>query len=78
MTIKKISRSIEAFIDKGADVKSTKDKGFKNVLIRIPNSILEELDELIKKKPWLNRTQWIVEAIHDKIKSEFHENQKNT
>jgi hypothetical protein len=59
---------MERFIDKGADVKASKDIGFKNVLVRLPTSILTELDACIEKKPWVNRTQWIVEAIHEKLK----------
>lgn len=74
---KKMSPAAESFIDKGADVKSSKEtKSFKNVLIRIPNCILTELDYWVAKKPWLNRTQWIVEAIHDKIKSDFCDEQQ--
>jgi hypothetical protein len=75
---KKISPAAESFIDKGADVKSSKDsKSFKNVLIRIPTSILTQLDYVIEKKPWLNRTKWIVEAINDKIKSDLDEEKEN-
>lgn len=74
---KKVSPAVESFIDKGADVKVSKvGKNFKNVLIRIPTSILAQLDCFIEKKPWLNRTQWIVEAIHDKIKSDFCDEQE--
>jgi len=71
MVVKKVNRSINDFIEKGADVKESKSKDFKNVLFRIPTSVLTELDKLVEKKPWLNRTQWIVEAINDKIKSEY-------
>lgn len=74
---KKVSPSVESFIDKGADVKSAKDKSFKNVLIRIPFSVLNRLDELVETKPWLNRTQWIVEAIDEKIKRDSDEEQKD-
>ena len=64
---KKINQSLNSFIDKGADVKATKERGFKNVLIRIPQNFLTEIDEALEKKPWLTRTQWIVEAIHEKL-----------
>lgn len=70
MAVKKINRPQEKFIDKGADVLSNKNVGFKNVLVRIPNTILADVDKIITEKPWLNRTLWIVEAIHEKIKSE--------
>ena len=67
---KKVSPSIERFIDKGADVKASKDKRFKNILVRMPTSILTQLDSWIENKPWINRTQWIVEAIHEKLKND--------
>lgn len=67
---------MDSFIDKGADVKSNKDKIFKNVLIRMPTSVLDELDECLKMKPWVNRTQWIVEAIHEKLRSKSSEESK--
>lgn len=65
---KKVNESINSFIDKGADVKASKKEGFKNILIRIPESVLSELDYVLEKKPWMARTQWIVEAIHEKLK----------
>ena len=77
MAVKKMNRSIEAFIKKGADVKSNKEKSFKNVLVRIPTSIIDQMDSLIEKKPWITRTQLIVEAIHNKIKSDEDEEEEN-
>ena len=79
MTVKKkVAPSISSFIDKGADVKGKKHKGFKNILVRMPIAILDELDEFIEKKPWvINRTQWIIEAIHQKLKSDSNEEKEN-
>lgn len=68
---KKIDTGIEKFIDKGADVKASKEKDFKNVLVRLPINVLHRLDERIEKKPWMNRTQFIVEAIDDKLESNY-------
>jgi hypothetical protein len=77
MSVKKrATLSVERFIDKGADVKSSKDKNFKNVLVRMPTSILTQLDGWVEKKPWINRTQWIVEAIHEKLKSDCNEEEE--
>jgi hypothetical protein len=74
MTVKKkVNRYIRKFIDDGADVKDSKDKEFKNILIRVPISVLIQLAEAIEKKPWIYRTQWIVEAIHEKLKRDLHE-----
>lgn len=70
---KKVNSSIDSFIDKGADVKANKDKSFKNILIRVPTGILNELDTWVQKKPWINRTQWIVEAIHEKLTCDIKE-----
>lgn len=71
MSVKKRKESsIDNFIDKGADVKANRSKGFKNVLVRIPNNVLDEISDLIKIKPELNRTLWIVEALREKLKRE--------
>jgi hypothetical protein len=70
---KKVSPQVDSFIDKGAEVKAIKESGFKNILVRIPTSILNSLDEWIDHKPWINRTQWIVGAIHEKLKSDCNE-----
>jgi hypothetical protein len=70
---KKVTSSIDSFIEKGAQVKASKDRSFKNVLIRMPTGILDELDSWVEKKPWINRTQWIVEAIHERLKIQFED-----
>ena len=73
---KKVLPSVVKFISKGADVKVNRDKSFKNILIRVPNTVLIELDDMVQQKPWLSRTQWIVEAILDKIKREIKEEER--
>ena len=40
---------------------------FTSVLFRIPLSILEKMDAKVKEKPWMTRTQWIMEAIEAKL-----------
>lgn len=67
---KKSTASIDNFISKGADVKSSRYSDFRNILIRVPVGVLQEVDKEIQKKPWVNRTQWIVEAIHEKLTRE--------
>jgi hypothetical protein len=69
---KKMSTSMERFIDKGAPVKASKEKEFKNILVRMPASILTKLDEVLEKTPWVNRTQWIVEAIYERLNRSTH------
>lgn len=70
MVVKKRANvSMESFIDKGADVKANKEGKFKSILLRLPQEILDDLDAyLLLSKPWLPRTQWIVEAIHERLK----------
>jgi hypothetical protein len=70
---KKAIPEIEKFIDKGADVKASKKNGFKNILVRVPVGVLTEVDEWLLKKPWLNRTQWIVQAMYQKLVDESYE-----
>jgi hypothetical protein len=67
---KKLTIEMDQFIDKGAHVKSSKGKNFKNVLIRIPIHVLNQLDDAVSRKPWITRTQWVVNAIHEKLNSE--------
>lgn len=67
---KKIDRSVDTFIDKGADVKRAKDNTFKNVLIRIPTRILSDVDSLLEESPWICRTHFIIDAIRDKLANE--------
>ena len=74
---KKMNSSVEKFIEQGASVKLVDEKAFKNVLIRIPYGLLLELDEWNTRKPWINRTQWIVEAIHEKLKRDLNEEKEN-
>ncbi len=47
--------------------KLTNKLHFKNVLIRTPISLLEQVDNLLREKPWMNRTQWLMEAIESKL-----------
>jgi U3 small nucleolar RNA-associated protein 14 len=79
MTVKKRANAsiMEDFIDKGASVNEINKEGVfknlrkgKNVLVRIPVRILEELDEAVKQGPWMTRTQWIVSAIYEKLRSD--------
>lgn len=60
------------FISKGAAVKADKEKSgeYKDILIRVPNFILEHIAKDIEKKPWMNRTQWILDAVAAKIDQE--------
>jgi hypothetical protein len=63
----------EEFILKGGQVSGDKkEKGeFSNVLIRIPQAMLDAIDQRVKRKPWMNRTQWILEAIDSQLEDGF-------
>lgn len=67
---KKKDTTIESFIDKGASVKASKEKGFKNILISVPLYLLSEIKAALDNDPGLRRNRWIVEAIKAKLKSD--------
>ena len=62
----------ESFISKGGEVSSDKKvrANFTSIILRVPDKILNRIDLELDKKPWMNRTQWIVEAIADKLGDE--------
>ena len=57
---------MKSYIDKGKKAYVHKEE-FTSVLLRIPISRLEMVDDKVKEKPWMNRTQWIMEAIEAKL-----------
>ncbi len=65
-----IKKSINNFISKGGTSYSSHKGEFCNILLRIPNTVLDDLDKLLKEKPWINRTSWIIEAIDLRLKSD--------
>jgi hypothetical protein len=72
MALKKTAPTIEGcVVGKEVDVGPLDKKDFTKILIRIPNILLIGLDLLLDEKPWLNRTQWIVDAIHQKLTNDI-------
>lgn len=64
-------KEIEAFIEEGASVKSDKVvTPCSMIQLRTPICYLERIDECIRKEPHLNRTQWIMGAIVEKLERE--------
>lgn len=59
----------ESFISKGGQVSADKkEKGdFTNVLIRIPQPMLDQIDRCVKRRSWMTRTQWILQALEDHL-----------
>lgn len=75
MTIKKridvsdIER--EKYISKGGDVSSDKlEVRFRNIQLRVPVEMLNRIHVTTKKRPWLTRTSWILDAMEGKLKEE--------
>lgn len=66
-------KQVDKFIEKGAAVKADKSVKFRSMMLRMPISIFEKIDECIEKKPWKTRTQWIMDAIGDKLQEEAEE-----
>lgn len=71
-------KEIEKFINQGGssigEVKSfTEDDPIKNVQLRIYQSMIAEIDELLEKRPprqKISRHQWIIDAIEEKKERE--------
>jgi hypothetical protein len=64
---RKIDKSVESFIEKGAEVKGKKGKKFKDILLALPIEMAQEIDRLVDEKGWGSRRAWILEAIHEKL-----------
>lgn len=64
--------NVEELISKGAKVvadnHTKKESTFIN--LRIPVSMLNEIDEALSKTVGISRTGWILQAIQDKLKKE--------
>lgn len=44
-----------------------KNNDFREILLRVPNSLIQAISKDLEGKPWMNRTQWIMDAIAAKI-----------
>jgi len=46
-------------------------KDIQDIRLRVPTYLLEEIDQLVaKRKPKISRHNWILEALHEKLKRE--------
>ena len=46
-------------------------KDIQDIRLRVPTELLAEIDQLIgKRKPKISRHNWILEALHEKVKRE--------
>ncbi len=63
---------VEKLIDKGAPLKNENKSGksleWTNINIRIPRSMVNEIDLCVKERIGITRTGWILEAIYEKLK----------
>lgn len=64
------SMSLDTIISRGANVKedSIMSKEWSFLNLRIPTSLLNELNEHLESKIGISRTGWILQAIQDKLK----------
>jgi nicotinamide mononucleotide (NMN) deamidase PncC len=63
----------------GTDTPESRDKrnGTVTVSLRIPASMLKEVDKAVKSRPYrMPRHMWLLEAVHEKI-ARFKENRTN-
>ena len=46
-------------------------KTVQDIRLRIPTDLLKEIDQIVaKRKPKISRHNWILEALHEKVKRE--------
>ena len=68
---KQREKEVEALIEKGGKVKEDyKTKEWFIVNLRLPMSMLEEVDEAVANRVGITRTGWILEAIHEKLRKQ--------
>ena len=65
---KKLSEeAIQRFVSKGAKVKEDKKRS-KVICLRMPISMVEDVDEKVKGKRAYNRTTWILSIIDKELR----------
>ncbi len=68
---------IDALIDKGAKVKEdniAEKKKWTYISLRIPLSMIEDIDDSVEDKVGITRTGWILQALQEKLQREENEN----
>lgn len=66
-------QDIDTLISRGAPVSEDKKKEFDpkkstHINLRIPKNMLNQVDEVMKKRVGISRIGWILEAIQEKLK----------
>jgi predicted DNA binding CopG/RHH family protein len=57
--------------DKPQQLEEEETKTIQDIRLRIPTDLLEEIDQSVaKRKPKISRHNWILEALHEKVKRE--------
>lgn len=74
---KKIEKNLEqqraAVIEKGGHVGADQiinENAKQSIVLRIPQPLLNDVDEKVKKRYGITRTGWILEAIQEKLEKE--------
>ncbi len=65
MVIRKKVSDSDKYISSGR--LTEREKAATNILLRIPNPLLDEIKAQLEDTPWITRTAWIVDAIKRKI-----------
>jgi hypothetical protein len=61
----------EAANDQPQPLEEEESKTIQDIRLRIPTDLLEEIDQIVaKRKPKISRHNWILEALHEKVKRE--------
>lgn len=60
-------KKIQKFIDKADKEPVEKKQEWKNILLRIRQDLLKDIDIQVENRIGMNRTAWILEAVQEKI-----------
>ncbi len=76
------TKTVDDFINEGGTISTDQIKSIpsiQSVKLRIPSDLLEQVDKAVaSRKPSPSRHQWILEAIYEKLESDFNENNLRT
>lgn len=67
----KKEKNILSIIEKGGKAKmENTSKKRKALLLKVPESLISKVDMKVEEREIINRTDWILEAIQEKLKRE--------
>ena len=71
---KNIENLRKEFIQKGSNISSQNEAPeYTNICLRIPKTMIHQIDKKTRELPGYSRNTWILQALHEKLKTEERE-----